>query len=317
MHSFIIINQVLILGILIYIGFVATKTCIISESLKEGIALLVFKITLPLMIFTNIADHNITLALLKNGAMVIVLAYFSLFLLLLTGKLSTRIMKLNKHSGKIHTLHTVFGNHAFLGFPLINALFPGGEGLFYATLFYLVSTSLTWTMGIYVLKSEKNAGVISNLKNLLNRNTFAFFLGFLFMLLNIRLPGILNTPLSGLGQTTTYLSMLYIGAMLGRINLRSVFTFWSVFILCFNKLLLIPFILIIIIGSAVSFFSLELNHIAKSVVILQSGMPCAALIVVLAGRFKADEKLATTNLFVSTIMSLATLPLVYFLIEFL
>ncbi len=314
MQSIIIVNQILILGILVCIGVFATKTGIINENLKEGISLLVFKITLPLMIFTNFTELEITPALLKNGALVILFAYFSLFLLFLAGKLSTRVMKLDRRTGDIHTLHTVFGNHVFLGFPLINALFPGGEGLFYATLFFIVSSSLLWTAGIYIMNRSNNSGIVDNLKHLVNPTTIAFFIGLIFMLFEISLPGVLDSPLTGLGDTTNYLSMLYIGAMLAHMNIKGIISRTSVFVLSINKLLIVPFILIISINFIVSVFSLELGEIARSVVVLQSAMPCMAIIVVLARSFGADDMLATQNLFVSTILSLITLPVVYYLL---
>jgi len=314
--SIIIANQILILGILVCIGVFATKTGIINENLKEGISGLVFKITLPLMIFTNFVALDITPELLKNGAMVLIFAYISMFLLMLAGRLSSGILSLNRRKSTIHVLHTMFGNHVFLGFPLINALFPGGEGLFYATLFFIVSSSLMWTLGIYMLNRENNANVIDNLRHLLNPNTIAFFFGFLFMIFDINLPYLLDSPLSGLGDTTNYLSMLYIGAMLAQINIRGVLTRGSVFLLSFNKLLLVPFIMIIAINLAISIFSLEISHIARSVIVLQSGMPCMAIIVVLARKFKADDELATVNLFISTILSVITLPFLYYLVGF-
>lgn len=314
MDSIIIANQILILGILVCIGVFATKTGIIDENLKEGISGLVFKITLPLMIFTNFTSLDITPELLKNGVMVLIFAYISMLLLMLTGRLSSGILRLNRRKSTIHILHTMFGNHVFLGFPLINTLFPGGEGLFYATLFFIASSSLMWTLGIYMLNRENNANIIDNLKHLLNPNTIAFLLGLLFMLLDINLPYLLDSPLSGLGDTTNYLSMLYIGAMLAQINIRGVFTRGSVFLLSFNKLLLVPFIMIIAIHIATSFFSTELSHIARSVIILQSGMPCMAIIVVLARKFGADDELATVNLFISTILSVITLPFIYYLL---
>lgn len=314
MDSIIIANQILILGILVCIGVFATKRGIINEALKDGISRLVFKITLPLMIFTNFTALEITPELLKNGALVILFAYISMFLLMLSGRLSSGILRLNRRKSTIHILHTMFGNHVFLGFPLINALFPGGEGLFYATLFFIVSSSLMWTLGIYMLNRENNTKIGENLKHLLNPNTIAFLFGFLFMIFNINLPYLLDSPLSGLGETTNYLSMLYIGAMLAQINIRGILSRGSVFVLSFNKLLLIPFIMILLVNAASSFFHLELSHIAGSVIILQSGMPCMAIIVVLARKFRADDELATINLFVSTILSVITLPFLYYLV---
>jgi len=78
-HSEIILNQILILGIIAGIGVIAAKTGIITEELKEGIASLVFNITLPLLILTSFTALDITIELLRNGLLVIILSYFSMF----------------------------------------------------------------------------------------------------------------------------------------------------------------------------------------------------------------------------------------------
>ena len=98
----------------------------------------------------------------------------------LVGKVSSRIAKLPPKSGSVHIVHTMFGNIVYLGFPLINVLFPGGEGLFYAMLFHLASSLIMWTAGINILQNNSKSW-LSGLKNLLNPNTFAFLIGFLLL----------------------------------------------------------------------------------------------------------------------------------------
>jgi len=47
------------------------------------------------------------------------------------------------------------------------------------------------------------------------------------------------------------------------------------------------------------------------VLILQASMPCMATIVVMAKKFGSDDLLATENVFISTLLSIITIPLVY------
>ncbi len=316
MQTEIIINQILILGIVSVIGVIAARIGIISEGLRDGIAKLVFNITLPLNIFTAFTAMEISSTLLKNGAMVILFAYMGFALLFIVGKISATALKLDDKKSTIHKIHTVFGNHGFLGFPLLSALFPDGQGIFYASLVFIASSSILWTAGVYMLNSSKNVTTRERLIQLFNPNTIAFIIGVAFMLLEIRLPDILQSSLGGLGKTTNYLAMLYIGALLANTNVKNLIKNKSIFILSFNKLLLVPFILIFVIDFITSLFAFEISHIAKSVVILQIGMPCMAIIVILAKKFQSDDRLATENVFVSTVFSIITLPFLYFLIQY-
>lgn len=49
---------------------------------------------------------------------------------------------------------------------------------------------------------------------------------------------------------------------------------------------------------------------------MQTAMPCMAMVVVLAKKFGSDDIHATENLFLTTLLSLGTLPLLYLIIQF-
>ncbi len=315
MYTEIIITQVLILAILVVIGIVATKLGLISGDLKEGIARLVFNITLPLLILTNLSELDLTPEIIRNSGLVILFSYAGLCLMLAVGIVSSGIQRLDPSKRTIHLLHSMFGNIVFLGYPLINTLFPGGEGLLYATLFHLASNSLQWTLGVYLLVRKEKVNWSAHLKHLLNPNTIALVLGLIMMGFSIRFPAILRKPLGGLGNTTLYLSMIYIGAILAQTNFRGILRKGYIIVLSMNKLITTPFLLILVLKSAETVFGFSLDETVASVVVLQVAMPCMAIIVVMAKQFGADEKQATENVLLSTILSLFTLPLVYFFLQ--
>ncbi len=315
MQSEIILNQIIILSVIVCVGIIATKAGTITELLQKGIASLVFNVTLPLLIFSSITALDITLELLRNGVMVVVMAYISIFFLLLMGRFSSQALRMKKETAAIHILHTAFGNIVFLGFPLMNALFPGGQALFYATLFYLASNSIMWTFGVTILNHEANLSLKQKMSNLINPNTIAFISGVGLMLTGINLPSVIDIPLRGLGQTTNYLAMIYIGGLLAHTDISGVFRRKHVYLLSLNKMIISPLILIIAFRMLLNSLSLHMDPVAFSVVILQSGTPCMTVIVVLAKKFNADDAHAMENVFISTLLSLFTLPFLYWMIE--
>ncbi len=311
----IIFEQIGILSILVIIGIIATKANIINESNKKAIVDLIFNITLPLLIFTTLANIDLTPEILYNSALVFIFSFVSLVLFYYGGIASSKILKLKGNSVPVHILHTLFGNIVLLGFPLINALFPGGDGILYATIFQLASVSLLWTLGINTLSKKKHIHWKENLLNLLNPNTISFFIGFAFMLLPVKLPGILNKPLSGLGESTFYLSMLYIGAMMTAINVKGIFRDWSAFVLSFNKLLLLPVLLIFVMSFTIQLMNITMSFTAIAVVVLESAMPCQVIITILSRKYGQNDLLATKNLFVSSVLCVLTLPVVFWVLK--
>jgi predicted permease len=172
-----------------------------------------------------------------------------------------------------------------------------------------------WTLGIYMFTREEKRKKIDNLKNLINPNTIAFFIGIMMLLLNIHLPDFLFGPLEGLGKTTIYLAMLYTGAILAYINIKEIVRDVTTFLLSFNKLLLAPILLIFLMKAIFLIFPIDLNATAKTVIVLEAAMPCQTLMIILARQFDKDDFYATQNFSVSTLLSIITLPIIYYLTQ--
>lgn len=317
MYFTIITNQIVILGFLAFIGVVATRFKVITEPVKNSIATIVFNLTLPALILTSVSTVELNQKLLSNSLLVFILSHIGILFLYLTGKLSRYLFRIKGKKGNIHVVHTMLGNVAFLGYPLFSALFPGGEGLFYAVIFHLTQDIYIWTIGVFEFNNTKNVQFKQSLKHLVNPNMVAFLLGIMMLIFGVQFPELLNKPIAGLGKTTIYLAMLYIGAVLAQNPMMKAFKKKEIYILIFNKMLLIPILLLFIINLITSIFHIEIDMIAKTVVVMQTSMPCMAMVVVLAKKFGSDDIHATENLFISTILSFATLPLVYYLVQIL
>jgi len=309
----VIIEQIVILASLVLLGILATKLNIITTAVKDGLAGIIFNITLPALILSGISRMELTGALVNNSLFALLIIFLIIMIMTLIGLLSARLLQLPGPSASVHTAHTMFGNIVYLGFPLINSLFPGGNALYYAILFHLVSSFIMWTLGVYLLSRNNNRATSKGIQNLLNPNTFAFLLGFLFLVFKVHLPAFVDKPLTGLGNTTIYLSMFYIGAMLSAINWRRALLAKSSYILSFNKLIMIPVFAMVLFVALAHLLSVNPGEKMFLVIVLESGMPAMANIVVLARIFGADETLATQNVFISTLLSLFTLPIVLYI----
>ncbi|MFO8235928.1 MAG: AEC family transporter [Bacteroidales bacterium] len=308
-----IIQQIFILLVLALIGVIAVKRGIIKDEIKTGLSKIIFNITLPFLIITQVSSLEITREILLNWLVVILLVFLSILFFLVIGKITDKILKLPPKKSIIHILHTAFTNAVFLGFPILDALFPGGEGILYGIIYFLVQNTTMWTLGVYLLSNEKNKKTkkIDAVKKLLNPNTIAFFIGLLMLFLNIQIPGFMYESLHGFGKTTLYLAMLYVGAILADFHFKTIVKDRSTFILSLNKLLIGPILYIFLLKAIMTFTPLNLNHTALTVIVLEAAMPCQTLMVILAKTFNKDDVYATQNLSVSTLFSIITLPVVY------
>jgi len=129
---------------------------------------------------------------------------------------------------------------------------------------------------------------------------YAAILGLLCNLLRIKVPEIIVSPLSFIGLMAVPLILITLGYNLSRIKIAS-----------FPTTLLASFLRMgvgILLGILTAHI-FSLSGILKSVVILDSAMPAAVLASVLATKYDNEAELVSSVVFVTTIISLITIPL--------
>jgi predicted permease len=309
METGIIISQIFILAVVVLIGVIAAWVKVLTVTAKDMLSKIIFNISLPLMLFTNFLKLEATPKLLANSFIVLSVSGFVILFMLLAGWVMTRIFKIKGREAAVFKAHSMFGNTIFLGFPLITALF-GVEGLLYASMFQLVSNLIMWTVGVVVLTHGDGKSWKKSIARVLNPNTVATLSGLLFFILSIKLPPLLVKPLSELGSANTWLSMLYIGAMLVLADVSGLLGRKSLYIISINRLIVVPAILIFLFAAISGISGLSADKMVASVIILEASMPCMASVVIMAKELGADDHQAVGNVFVSTIISILTLPVV-------
>ena len=162
--------------------------------------------------------------------------------------------------------------------------------------------------GIRSADADGKQKISANLKRLANPGTIAFVIAFIMMAFQIKIPGIVGEVVSGIGSTTTYLSMFFIGGTLAMVDFRRIYRRVWLYVLVAVKMILIPIGLIFILKC------LRFDDIPAAVVALQAAMPTSTVLAVLANENKGDVIYCAEGVFVSHLLGLLTLPLVYRLI---
>lgn len=311
----VIFNKVALLGILTLIGYTAYKTKWLGDEVKAGLQKIIFRLTLPMLIFTVISGFKYSGELLGNGLIVFLLSYPILALQYFMGWGTAKMLNLPVGKKTVHALHTIFGNVVFLGYPLIAALFPDSPAFFFAAIYHLAQMTIIWTFGVYKLDSRKEGGVFKNLRKLINPNTIAFAFGFIFMTLSIPVPAVVKQTFTGIGSSSLYLSMIYIGMLMAGFKPAWKDFGWDVLLLNINKLLIAPVLVLMIIIFLNQFTLIEITFPAAGALVMQSAMPCMAILVILARSYGADENAAMVNVFSTTLAGLLTLPFIFWLLN--
>lgn len=304
-----ILTCIATLGLAILVGFVCSKSGYLPAAVKPALSKIVVKLTLPVLIAVSLTKTEITQEKLINSVFIVVCGLIVIGLLQLTGLLTERLFK-KSAPPILHRCMTSFGNVVFVAYPLIQSLY-GDEGLYYAALFAFSSDCWLWTFGVYSLSklSGRSESLTANLKRLINPSTIAFAVSFIMMVFGLKFTGIIGDVMNGFGSMTTYLSMLFIGGVLADVDFRGIYKKASLIALTLLKMIIVPFILILI------FKLIPAAQDVESIIILQAAMPVSTVLVMLCSEYGGDTKYSAEGVFLSTLASLVTLPLVYSLIN--
>lgn len=293
----VIFTQIGVLALAMAIGFAAVKSGYIPEEAKDALSKVIVKITLPLVVLMSLTKVELNAALAVNCLLVAVLAASAVAVMYLVGMFGARRLGLEGSRAVIYRCMGAFGNVVFLGYPLIEALF-GAEGLLYAAIYGVANDAFVWTLGVWGL-----AGGGGSAKKLINPVTISFVVSIILMCTGVHIGGVLGTVLDGMGSTTTWLSMLFIGGTLASVDIKGIWKHYQLLIMAVMKMVVFPLVLMLVLKW------LPLAEIVKSVLILQAAMPSQTVLTIIATEYGADVKYAAEGVFVTTVLSVLTLPL--------
>lgn len=300
----IIINQVSIFAILMIIGFVGAKTKVIPEESLKYLAQMIVKIILPCLIFKVVAGSNITPQDFYNSwkfALAVALLFLTLPVL---GFIIGKLFKLTGPSLNVIIALITFGNMGFVGIPLINEVYHDPLTGVSVTVYTLIDMSLLWTFGVYLCSRHlSNHSIKNSLKNMLNPTTITLVFAVLVLFLNIKLPKIILETVYGIGGTSKYLTMIYLGAALSFISHRGILKKYHIFVLALFKMVIVPV-------SMFGLFRHFLPGVQTGILTIVSGLPTMTTVVMLAKTYQSDDRLATETIFLTTVLCLITFPAV-------
>lgn len=290
------ITMQLVMFSLIIIGFAVRKMNIIGcEARKDMVDFCLF-VTLPFNILHSfLGEWN--LSMLVSCGMILLLSTGYNAISVLIGFLLYN--KKEDKQQKTLRYGTIVSNGGFLGNPVLEGIY-GTAGAFYASIFMFPVRVVMWSVGVSVfLKGHKN-NVLK--KIVTNPCIVVMFIGAAIMASGIALPEFLTKTITGISNCNTPLSMMLIGMFLAEINPKGLIDKTMVFYTAV-RLIGIPAITF----GLTSFFAID--PMLRGVTVIIAGMPAPITTALLSAKYGGDERYATGMIFLSTIISLITLPL--------
>ena len=290
-------KQVVILYCLILTGVAGVKSGVIKPEAKKAFSNLLLYLAVPAMVihsYISKADRSVLARLPQT---------FALSVLAILAGLAITMFCTYRMKGKerpILRFACIFSNAAYMGFPLIQALF-GSEGLLYASAFVTVYNILLWTAGYGIVSKKVRAKEVWR-TIFTNPVLISVAAGLLIYLCQIPVPDIIKQPISLIGNMNTPLSMFITGMIIAGSDIKGLVYNKNIWYIILVRQLVIP---------AVCFGVFSLFHVtgmAAQVVLLLEACPSAAITSVFAVQFQYDENLAAGAVVITTFLSILTLP---------
>lgn len=303
MDIMVVINQMVMLFTIMIIGYLATKTGMVEQHFQKSISSFTLKISLPMLMLSSVSGADRTGAQ-QTVIITFIVAVVSYLAAPLMGHLISRLLRVPKKQEPIYVFFTTFSNIAFMGFPVIDAIF-GPRALIIAVIFNLLFNVLSFTYGISLYSGRK---LSMDPRSFLTPAVIASLLAILMFLTGIGLPEPFLSAFTAVGGTTTPLAMLLIGISLSAIPLRQVFTEVRLYPYIFIKQIVLPAIAYLILRLVID------DPLIIGVTVIVLAMPIATMSVILANHHDREIALSTQAVFLTTLASVFTIPLIAWLL---
>ena len=294
------------------LGYLATRIGWFSEQSAEGLARFVFDWAVPMLLFRLFSTQSLPPQFpwrLLLSFYVPVLVLYGLVMV------ATAVMfRLDAGNRIIAALGSAYGNAVLLGLPLMLLAF-GDEG----TVPYLVLVSVHMLL-LYSISSillellrHKRAGagrLSSSVAKGLSSNPILIGIaaGLLFNFSGFNLPGPVDRITQYMQHAVAACSLFALGASLTRYNIAGHLP--ETFLVVLAKNVVLP-----VFVWGVAQYVLMLNTMETIAAVMFAAQPTGIMVYLFAERYGIGQRLATTTIFISSIVSIITVTVVLALVR--
>lgn len=265
---------------------------------KRTLSTLTFYVLSPALVFSSLVNSGLP------GGELAQLALFTVIVTLLFGVVAlvaSKLMRLSRADTIAMLLVVMFVNGGNYGLTL-NRLRFGEEGLARATVYFVVSTMLVYTLGVFIA-SMGQANWRDSLKRLLKLPAFyAVVLAVVVYSLSIPVPSPLMRGIELAGTGAIPVMLIVLGMQIA--DLKSLSRVQLAVPASLLRLIIGPVIAVLVAGW------LGMQGLGRATSIIEASMPTAVVTTILATEFNVRPGLVTSTVVLSTLLSAITLPLV-------
>lgn len=293
-------------------GYLLVKCKELTQAQSGALSKLLMYVGMPFLILTNSIKIDFNGELLLMMGVVALVGIAAIFATFFVSKPLTDMEKAEKTKGMMRFC-AVFPNSGFLGIPLAMAVFgAGSKVLTVVIILNIITNVLMYTLGIYLVSGDKSA--ISLKKAFLNPVLIAFIVGIIVNLLKVKdyVPEIV-TYSTHFSNLVTPISMTILGMKMGGINFADLFKSWKTYYVSALKLIAFPLVIVaFVLAIKMAWSTITMDVIFGFFIAFAT--PTAGLASTFSDNYDGDTENAVAFTLGTTLLSVITIPVFYWLI---
>jgi len=294
------------------VGYFVWKREWMNETSYAHLSKIVVNICNPMLVVAGVLgkDKADAGALLLQDILLVILCYG---LLTILGVIFSIVLNPKKSHKKVYRLMTIFPNAGFMGIPVISSIY-GEDSVIYILFYMLAYNIILYTYGMVLARQagEDNGNVTegkisftANLKKMFNPGVIGSIAAILIFAFQVHIPDAAASFCKYFGDATIPLSMMLIGISIAKVELKSVFSDWRLYVYTLLRMLVIPILAIVILKPI-----LPVDEMVFGVFALEFAMPIGTILTLVAEENGADSTCCTNGIILTTLASIITIPLV-------
>ena len=314
----IMLKNVIVFVALAIPGYILIKTKLFKREHSAGLSALLMNVGMPFLIFgSTINNLTINKDLLLTIGIVLAIGIALTFAMFFVSKPLSAMEREEKTRGMMRFC-SVFSNNGFIGLPLAAAVFSGNPNLYMVVvLINIITNVMMYTLGIYLVSGDKK--LMSWKKAALNPVLIGFIVGVILNLLGLKDNTDLKPVTNFIGHLNGLvvpISMMILGMKMGGVKFLQLFKSWKTYYVSALKLVAFPMVIVGILFACRAIFSVDLFGFDMIVgVFIAIGTPTAGLASAFSDHYNGDTENAVAFTLGTTILCVATIPLLYWLID--
>lgn len=313
METFIIILKNVIIFVLLAVpGCILVKTKLIKREAAGVLSSILMYAGMPFLVVNGVLKVSFTQEMIRLVLYAFAAGIIFHVLLICISKPLTLGFAGEGGAG-VERFCMIFANNGFLGIPLVSAVFGEGSGALMCVIVINLVTNITmYTAGETVMAGERRKFRLK--KVLLNPLLIAFAAG---IILNVTgVASVIPETVTFTGyfaNIVTPLSMTVIGIQMAGISFKKMLKQARLYYVSLIKLVITPLFIFAVLNLLRGALGLTEEFIYGAFIAF--AVPTAGLAPVYAGMYKKDEESAVCYTMGSTVLSVATIPLLFMLVS--